>query len=173
MESHTGIGMDMESKTGVSGPSVDPSMTARDWWRDEDASGLLPREQGGVTVFEVAFWDGCKHLGHTDAVTPSVFERVDDLVASPHPERRSVFVSDHCARMGAVVRCIASGLDPVAAADLREELVAHAPDGLRNLDEASLEARECFLSEVPAEPVRMSFAEWAKTREEGETKGED
>ncbi len=150
----------------------DPSMTAGSWWR-EDAGLRLPGEEASATVFEVSFWDGCKHLAHTDAVAPTVFERVDDLVASPHPERRSAFVADHCARVGSVVRVVASNLDGVAAAELRDELVAHAPEGLRNVDAGSLEARECFLSEVPAEPVRMSFAEWAETREEGETKGED
>ena len=150
----------------------DPSTAARQWWR-EDASRLLPGEEAGVSVFEVRFWDGCQHLGHTDAVAPTVFERADDLIASPHPERQSFFVADHCARMGSVVRVVASNLNPAAAAELRDELVAHAPDGLRNVDEGSLEARECFLSEVPAEPVRMTFAEWAKSREEPETEGAD
>ena len=153
-------------------PSVDASMTARHWW-GEDAVRMLPGEQGGATVFEVRFWDGCRHLGHTDAAYLSVFERVDDLVASPHPERRSVFVAEHCARMGAVVRVVASNLDGVAAAELRDELMLQAPDGLRNVGEASLEARECYLSEVPAQPLVMSFAEWVKTREEPETEGED
>ena len=150
-------------------PSVDPSMTARHWWR-EDAVRMLPGEQGGATVFEIRFWDGCRYLGHTER---NLFERVDDLVASPFDERRSAFVAEHCARMGSVVRCIASGLDGVAAAELRDELVLQAPDGLRNVGEASLEARECYLSEVPAQPLVMSFAEWVKTREEPETEGED
>ena len=134
---------------------------------------LLPGEAQGVTVFEVRFWDGCRHVGYTDAAAPTVFERVDDLVASPHPERRSPFVADHCGRMGSVVRVVASGLDLVAAAELRDELVRNAPGGLRKVDEASLEAQACFLSEVPAEPMRMSFAEWVKMREEPETGGAD
>ena len=150
----------------------DPSMTAGSWWR-EDAGLRLPGEEASSTVFELAFWDGCRYLGHTDVAAPTAFERVDDLVASPHPERRSVFVADHCARMGSVVRIVSSGLDLVAAAELRDELVRTAPEGMRRVDEASLEARECYLSEVPAEPVRMSFAEWAKTREEPEPGGED
>ena len=150
----------------------DPSTAARQWWR-EDASRLLPGEVQGVTVFEIRFWDGCRHLDHTDGVAQTVFERVDDLVASPHPERRSFFVADHCARMGAVVRCIVSDLDSVAAVELLKELVAHGPEGLRNVDEASLEARACFLSEVPEELQRMTFAEWMKTREEPETEAED
>ena len=145
-------------------------MTAVAWWR-EDASWLLPGEQGGATVFEIRFWDGCRHLAHTDAAALSVFERVDDLVASPVSERRSIFVADHCARMGSVVRVVASNLDAAAAA-LQDELVRNAPEGMREVAEASPEARECFLSEVPAEPLRMSFAEWVKTREEGEPEGE-
>ena len=101
-----------------------------------------------------------------------MFERVDDVVASPLDERRSRFVAEHCARMGSVVRCIASNLEVGAAAELRDELVRTAPEVMRRVDEASLEARECFLAEVAAEPVRMSFVEWIKTREECETGGE-
>ena len=73
--------------------------------------------------------------------------------------------------MGSVVRAVASDLDPAAAAELRDELVRNAPEGMREVDEASLSARHCFLAEVPANPVRMSFAEWVKTREEGELGG--
>ena len=160
--------MDMETKTeGVPGPSSGALMTARHWWR-EDVVRMLPGEKGGSTVFEISFWDGCRYVGHTDS---TVFECVDDLVASPLDERRSAFVAEHCARMGSVVRCIASDLDGVAAAELRDELVLGAPDVMRRVDEASLEARECFLAEVAAEPLRMSFAEWVKTREEGEPGG--
>ena len=135
---------------------------------------VLPGEVPcGVTVFEISFWDGCKHLAHTDAVAPTVFERVDDLMASPFHERQSAFVAGHAARMGSVVRCVASDLDLVAAAELRDELVRTAPEGMQNVGGTSLEARECFLSEVPAEPMRMSFAEWVKTREEGAPEGKD
>ena len=165
----TESGMDKKSDTeGVPGPAIDASMTARHWWR-EDGSMLLPGEKGGSTVFEISFWDGCRYVGHTET---TVFEYADDLVASPWDERRSRFVAEHCARMGSVVRCIASGLEVVAAAELRDELVANGPDGLGKVDKASLEARDCFLAEVPVEPVRMSFADWVKTREEGEPRGE-
>ncbi len=152
---------------GVLDRSADLGLFASDWWQENDGR-LLPGEAGGVTVFVVEFQDGCRYLGHTDPTDSSVFERMDDLVASPLDERRSVFVAEHCARMGSVVRCIASNLDVAAAAALRDELVLKAPDVMRKVDEASLEARECFLAEVATEPVRMSFAEWVKTREEGE-----
>ena len=56
---------------------------------------MLPGEKGGSTVFEISFWDGCRYVGHTDS---TVFECVDDLVASPLDERRSAFVAEHCAR---------------------------------------------------------------------------
>ena len=82
---------------------------------------MLPGEKGGSTVFEISFWDGCRHVVRTGS---TVFECVDELVLG-------------------------------------------APDVMRRVDEASLEARECFLAEVAAEPLRMSFAEWVKTREEG------
>ena len=104
-------------------PSVDPSMTARHWWR-EDAVRMLPGEQGGATVFEIRFWMDAGTWVNTER---NLFERVDDLVASPFDERRSAFVAEHCARMGSVVRCIASGLDGVAAAELRDELGVAGP----------------------------------------------
>ena len=152
---------------GVLDRSADLGLFASDWWQENDGR-LLPGEADGVTVFVVEFQDGCRYLGHTDSTDSGVFERVDDLVASPLDERRSVFVAEHCARMGSVVRCIASNLDVAAAAALRDEPVLKAPDVMRKVDAASLEARECFLAEVATEPVRMSFAEWVKTREEGE-----
>ena len=73
--------------------------------------------------------------------------------------------------MGAVVRVIASSLGAVAAAELRDELVRTAPEGMEDVDGSGLEARECFLSTVPVEPVRMSFAEWMKTREDAGSEG--
>ena len=86
---------------------------------------LLPGEEAGRDVSSKSVsGTGARHLGHTDAVAPTVFERADDLIASPHPERRSFFVADHCARMGSVVRVVASNLNPAAAAELRDELVA-------------------------------------------------
>ena len=106
--------MDKKSDTeGVPGPSIDASMTARHWWR-EDGSMLLPGEKGGSTVFEISFWDGGRYVGHPET---TVFECVDDLVASPWDERRSRFVAEHCARLGSVLRRIASGLEMVAAAE--------------------------------------------------------
>ena len=58
--------MDQEAKTGVPGPSVDACMTAGHWW-GEEAVRMLPGEKGGVTVFELRFWDGCRVFGHTDS----------------------------------------------------------------------------------------------------------
>ena len=105
--------------------------------------------------------------------TTSVVEGVDDLVASTIFERRSVFVAEHAARMGSVVRVVASNLDVDAALELRDELVRKAPKGMQNVDGTSVEARECVLVEVPAEPLRMTFEEWVKTNEEPESEGEN
>ena len=146
----------------------DASEIARQWWLERDCR--LPGE-GGITVFEVAFWDGCRYVGYMDAAVTNVFECVDDLVASPIDERRSVFVADHCARMGSVVRCIASNLEISAAAELREDLVSQAPDGVKKLGRGALAGEDCFLAETVREPVRRSFAEWAKTREKGGSGG--
>ena len=153
---------------GGPGRMVEMNLVAKEWWSGADTR-LLPGEEGGVTVFAILFWDGCQYLRLTDS---DVFERVDDLVASHLYERQSSFVAEHCGRMGAVVRVVASGLDVVAAAELRDELVAQAPDEMRRVNSDLLEAPDCFLAEVAAEPVRMTFAEWAKTREEGEKTGE-
>ena len=165
--------MDIEPKTKGDGEgSVDVFESAKRWWSEDGALVLPGEEEGGVTVFEVRFWDGCCFLGHTDTACLSVFERLDDLIASPWHERQSAFVASHVARMGAVVRVIASSLGAVAAAELRDELVRTAPEGMEDVDGSGLEARECFLSTVPVEPVRMSFAEWMKTREDAGSEGE-
>ena len=55
--------------------------------------------------------------------------------------------------------------------ELRDELVRTALKDAKRWRKC-LEARECFLAEVPAEPVRLTFAEWMKTREEPEPKEE-
>lgn len=164
------IGMTVgDPGTGGPVPSVDGRMTASDWWSGADVR-LLPGEGGGATVFEISFSDGCRYIGHTEM---TVFGRVDDLVASPWDERRNDFVADHCARMGSVVRVVRSGLNLDAATELQNELVRTAPEGMESSDGTSLEARDCFLLEVPGDPVKMTFAEWITKQEEPETGGED
>ena len=75
MRNTSRYGIDKAPKIEVNaGLSVDVSNAAGHWWRN-DAVRVLPGEQGGVTVFQVLFWGGCRHLGHTDS---TVFERVDD-----------------------------------------------------------------------------------------------
>ena len=132
-------------------------------------SRLLPGEEGGSTVFEIQFWDGCC-ISYTAALT--VLERVDELVASSFAERQSTFDVEHCARMGSVVRVVASSLEMVVAAELRNELVRIAPEGMRKVDEASPERPECVPAEVPAEPVSTTFGEWVKTRDKDESEGQ-
>ena len=121
---------------------VDVSEVGRQWWLHADSRRLAGEDV--VTVFEVLFWDGCRHFGYPDATMPSVMDCIDALIASPFREQRNAFVGEHCARMGSVVRIVSAGVDPVVAKELRDELVTQAPDAMRRVYEGSLEAPECF-----------------------------
>ena len=88
--------MEKQSKTEVvPGPSIDPSMTARHWWSGADAR-LLPGEAGGVSVFAIAFADGCCFFGYTGS---RVFDRVSELVMKRGAYPANDFVSGHAARV--------------------------------------------------------------------------
>ena len=99
----------------------------------------------------------------------SILDAVDDLVASPFLERRSLFVSDHCGQMGYVVRCVGSDLAQELAEQLRADLVHQS-----SVDSDSNEAGAgvvvgdgCVFAEVPKAPVRMTIGEWMKAQEQG------
>ena len=98
---------------------VDASAFAAEWWGSAEGR-RLPGEAAAFTVFAIEFWDGCRYVGVTDM---SILDAVDDLVASPFLERRSLFVSDHCGQMGYVVRCVASDVAQDLAEQLRSALV--------------------------------------------------
>ena len=91
---------------------------------------------------------------------------MDDLVASPFLERRSLSVSDHCAQMGYVVRCVASGLDRKLAEQLRTDLVSRLSDDSDPNETGVVAGDGCVFAEVPKAPVRMSIGEWMQAREQ-------
>ena len=156
--------MDKElKKEGVPGPSVDASMTARHWWQESDGP-LLPGEIDGVTVFEILFQDECRYFGFTGT---SVFERLVELSNGLVDVRSNSFVSEHCRQMSYVVRCVASNLDRGGARELRELLVAEAPDGGLRIDGTTVMSAVCWLKEGEDDVEVMSFAEWAKTTSGG------
>ena len=152
---------------GVPDRSADLGLLARDWWQENDGR-LLPGEAGGITVFAIEFWDGCRVFDYTPG---AVFERVSELGCGPVAVWRNNFVVEHSREMAYVVRCVASDLARAAALELVNRLVVAAPGGMLPLGGGVLERRECFLGEHAPEPVTMSFAEWVKTREAAETRG--
>lgn len=131
------------------------------WWENAEAR-RLPGEEGEHTVFMIEFWDGCRYFGVTSA---SILDAVDDLVASPFLDRRSLFVSDHCGRMGYVVKCVGSALAQEVAEQLRADLVRHSSDDSDSKEAGVVVGDSCVFAEVPKEPVRMSIGEWMKARE--------
>ena len=142
-------------------------MTARDWWLEGDA-GLLPGEVGGVTVFEILYEDGCRYFGYTEM---SVFKRLAELSDGLVDVRSNGFVSEHCRHMPYVVRCVASNLDRGGARELRELLVAEAPDGGLKIDGTTVTSPACRLQEGDDGVEVMSFEEWAKTMSGGFNEG--
>ena len=153
---------EIEPTVGPFADSVDPAVFAADW-RENAAGRRLPGEEGGCTVFCLEFWDRCRYFGVTDM---SILDAVDDLVASPFLERRSLFVSDHCGQMGYVVRCVASGLDRELAEQLRTGLVSRLSVDSDCDDSGVVAGDGCAFAEVPKAPVRMSIGEWMQAREQ-------
>ena len=134
--------------------SADLGLLASDWWQENDGR-LLPGEAGeagGVTVFEILYQDGCRHFGFTGM---RVFDWLVDV-------RSNGFVSEH-QQLSYVVRCVASNLDRDVARELRELLVAEAPDGASRIDGTTVISPACSLKEGDDDVVVMTFAEWAKT----------
>ena len=115
---------------------------AAEWWRDHQTS-TLPGEEGGYTVFTLDFYDGCKYFGYTNE---SIQERVATLGSNIGPWQPSQFVMEHASdQVPYVVRCIASNLTKQAAKELREFLVALAPEeDLRDHGPAT-RANKCWI----------------------------
>ena len=143
--------------------TVDVAALVTEWWENADGR-RLPGEEGGCTVFAVELWDGCRYFGVTDM---SILDAVDDLVASPFLERRSLFVSDHCGQMGYVVRCVGSDLAQELAEQLRADLVHQSSVDSDSNEAGVVVADGCVFAEVPKAPVRMTIGEWMKAREQG------
>ena len=141
--------------------SADMNLVAKDWWRDSGGA-LVPGEAGGVTVFEILYQDGCRYFGFTGT---NVFERLVELSNGLVDVQSNAFVSEHCRQMSYVVRCVASNLDRDVARELRELLVAEAPDGGLRIDGTTVMSPACWLKEGDDDVEVMTFAEWAKNDE--------
>ena len=142
---------------------VDAAAFVTEWWENAEGRRLVG-EKGGYTVFAVEFWDGCRYFGVTDM---SVLDAVDDLVASPFLERRSLFVSDHCGQMGYVVRCVGSDLAQELAEQLRSDLVSQLAVDSDSNEAGVVVGDGCVFAAVPKAPVRMSIGDWMKALEQG------
>ena len=152
---------------GLPDQFVDAHLVATEWWLGDDAR-LLPGEAGGVTVFEILYEDGCRYFGYTGT---SVFERLVELSSELVDVRSNSFVGEHCRQMSYVVRCVASNLERGVARELRERLVAEAPDGGLRIDGTTVMSPACWLKEDDDGVEVMSFAEWAKTMSGGFNEG--
>ena len=151
----------MKEKPDIAALTLSPAdqiRVARDWWF-HDGGRLLPGE-AGVTVFEILYQDECRYFGFTGS---SVFERLVELSRGLVDVRSNGFVSEHCRQMSYVVRCVSSDLDRGLARELRELLVAEAPDGVSRIDGTTVMSSACWLKEGGDDVEVMTFAEWAKT----------
>ena len=138
-----------------------------EWWENARCR-RLPGEDDGFTVFAIEFWDGCRFFGVTDM---TILDAVDDLVASPYPDLRSRFASEHCVQMGYVVRCVGSSLTQGLAEQLLSDLVVRFAGDVDSNEAGVVVGDACVFSAVPKEPIRMSFGDWVKTREQSVTGG--
>ena len=132
-------------------------------WRENADGRRLPGEEGGCTVFAIQFWDGCHYFGVTDI---SILDAVDDLVASPFLERRSLFVSDHCGQMGYVVRCVGSDLTQELAEQMCSDFVSQLAVDSDSNEAGVVVGDGCVFAAVPKAPIRMTIGDWMKAREQ-------
>ncbi len=146
---------------------VDASAFAAEWWGSAEGR-RLPGEAAAFTIFAIEFWDGCRYVGVTEM---RILDAVDDLVASPFLERRSLFVSDHCGQMGYVVRCVASDMAQDLAEQLRSALVEQLTVDSNPNEAGTVVGDGCVFAAVPKAPIRKSFGEWVNTREQGVSGG--
>ena len=150
-------------REGDAGRPGDPVLVAGHWWQ-ENYRPLLPGETDGVTVFEILFQDQCRYFSFTGM---SVFERLVELSSGVLDVRSNAFVSEHSRQLPYVVRCVASSLSRAAARELRDLLVAGAPDDRLRIDGTTVTSVDCWIKTAQEGVVVMSFAEWAKNERGG------
>ena len=146
---------------GVPDGFADLGLLVSDWWQEHDGRPL-PGEAGGITVFTIDFWDGCRFFDYTQG---SVFGRLSELMGGPLDRGSDGFVREHGQRMAYLVQCVASELERSRARELRDELVSQAPVGVYWADGATVTTSRCWLREGETDAQVMSFGEWMKTRE--------
>ena len=103
----------------------------------------LPGEEGGATVFQIEFRDGCRYFGYTEG---GVFARVAALAGGRLGLGENQFVSEHAACVPYLVWCVASGLESSQARELRNLLVSEAPEGRTQRSDTTLESAGCWLA---------------------------
>ena len=116
---------------------------AAEWWRG-DLARTLPGEEGGYTVFTLDFYDGCKYFGYTK---DSVQDRVSTLGSNIGPWQPNQFVMEHTSgQIPYIVRCVTSNLTNQAAKELRDFLVALAPEEDLRDRGPTTRANRCWVS---------------------------
>ena len=116
---------------------------AAEWWRD-DLTRTLPGEEGGYTVFTLDFYDGCKYFGYTKE---SIQGRVATLGSNIGPWQPNQFVMEHTSgQIPYIVRCVTSNLTNQAAKELRDFLVALAPEEDLRDRGPTTRANRCWVS---------------------------
>ena len=145
---------------GFTDQSVDAHLVAGDWWRD-DGTRLLPGEEGGATVFEIEFFDGCRFFSYT---VGEVSGRLAELMAGPLARGSNDFVREHGQRMAYLVRCVASGLELSCACQLLDQLVSHAPRDSYLVADTAVTTPDCWLGQAEPEPEVLLFSEWMNER---------
>ena len=149
--------------------NFDAAALVAEWWENAEGRWLLGEKgEGGYTVYDVEFWDGCRFVGYTQG---RVFECVSELGFAPVVLWRNSFISEHMREMAYVIRCVASYLAVAGASELVTRLMVAASRRMTPVGKGALEHRQCFLGDNALEPVTMSFGEWVKTREMADNGG--
>ena len=136
------------------GPPLELAGFAREWWLGA-ATGLLPGEAGGVSVFVIDFADGCRFFGYTGS---RVFDRVCALAMRRGAYKTNFFVSGHAVEVPYMVRCVASGLGRSDARQLRDFLVMLGPSRSAGAGRSVVESDFCWLADDEAARESLPFS---------------
>ena len=117
---------DQQNQTALPHELTDTTQFVHVWWQHDERDGRLPGEDTDHSVFVMDFFDGCKYFGFTSG--PSSY-RVASLTSHSGGLSPNAFVMEHIGEhVPYTVRCVQSGLTKDAARELRDTMVAQAPN---------------------------------------------
>ena len=121
---------DQQNQTALPHELTDTTQFVHVWWQHDERDGRLPGEDTDHSVFVMDFFDGYKYFGST---SESIFYRAASLTSHSGGLSPNAFVVEHIGEhVPYAVRCIWSSLTKDAAREMRDTMVAQAPNTVQH-----------------------------------------